>query len=82
MNGPIEVDIQTLKRLAKKTVIITGGCSGIGLEAAKLFHSKGANVVLADRNQPRAEDAEILNSHRVRYVKCDITDWSSLLVRI
>jgi len=42
---------------AGKTAIVTGGNSGIGLEAAKALAAKGAQVVLACRDQGRGEDA-------------------------
>lgn len=42
-----------------KTVIITGGSSGIGLEAAKVLSSKGANVIIAVRNLEKGESAAL-----------------------
>lgn len=40
-----------------RTVMITGGNSGIGFEAAKGLVNKGARVLLACRNQASAQDA-------------------------
>ena len=41
--------------LKGKTAIITGGAAGIGYAAAKFFHDKGVNLVLADMN-PKVEE--------------------------
>jgi len=46
--------------LKGKTAIITGGAAGIGYAAAKFFHDKDANVVLADMNPKIEEIAESL----------------------
>ena len=40
-----------------RTVIITGGNSGIGLEAARVLAAKGARVVLAVRNTIKGDEA-------------------------
>ncbi|KAJ6134163.1 hypothetical protein N7523_000485 [Penicillium sp. IBT 18751x] len=58
-----------------KIVLISGGCSGIGFSAGKLFAAHGARVLLLDRNPP----AEPLNSSRLEYFPCDVTSWSDLL---
>jgi NAD(P)-dependent dehydrogenase (short-subunit alcohol dehydrogenase family) len=41
-----------------KTAIVTGGASGIGLETAKVFLERGANVVIADLKPEHLKDAE------------------------
>jgi short-subunit dehydrogenase len=44
-----------MKSLKDKVILITGASSGIGLAAARLFHSDGAKLVLAARNRSRLE---------------------------
>ena len=52
--------------LSGKTIIVTGGNSGIGYEAAKQFARKGAHVVLACRDMEKAHAAiaAITGEHR------------------
>ncbi|MDN5216819.1 SDR family NAD(P)-dependent oxidoreductase [Fulvivirgaceae bacterium BMA12] len=59
-----------------KTVLITGGSSGIGRGAALSFAGRGANVVLASRNAAaNRELMEEIKSHAgvATYVKTDVT---------
>ncbi len=44
--------------LQGKTIIVTGGNSGLGYESVKAFAQKGARVVLACRNVEKGEKAE------------------------
>lgn len=46
--------------LQGKTVLITGGGSGIGLEAAKQFLVSGAKVIITGRNQAKLDAAKSL----------------------
>ena len=41
-----------------KTILITGGASGIGLEAAKQFLAYGATVIITGRNQEKLDAAK------------------------
>jgi NAD(P)-dependent dehydrogenase (short-subunit alcohol dehydrogenase family) len=38
--------------LLNKTIVITGACSGIGADFAKLARLQGARVIGVDRNEP------------------------------
>ena len=37
-----------MKKLQDKVAVITGGTTGIGQAAARLFHAEGANLMLVD----------------------------------
>lgn len=46
-----------MMNLKNKSVIVTGGASGIGLATAKRFAREGARLVIADLNAAKAEEA-------------------------
>jgi NAD(P)-dependent dehydrogenase (short-subunit alcohol dehydrogenase family) len=51
----ISWNTEQIGNLKGKNVIITGGSSGIGLEAAKVLAAKGASVTLAVRNEEKGK---------------------------
>ena len=54
-----------------KTILITGGASGIGLESARQFIAAGAKVIITGRNQAKLEAAkELLPT--VTIIKSDV----------
>ncbi len=67
-------------RLDGKTVLVTGGNSGIGYEAARAFLYLGARVILACRSAERAEAAKekLLAQHPDQTVKIELVDIASI----
>ncbi|KRX82491.1 WW domain-containing oxidoreductase [Trichinella sp. T6] len=69
--------------LSNKTVMITGGTSGIGLEVVKAMLFHGANVIILCRNISRARDtvAKLHTDRRcvkVEFIHCDLASMSSV----
>ncbi|MDV2582431.1 SDR family NAD(P)-dependent oxidoreductase [Alkalibacillus haloalkaliphilus] len=63
-----------------KTVLITGGAGGIGLETAKAFLEEGANVALVDISSEALEKAKQLlnNPSNVLTIQADVTEESDV----
>src|SRR5271170_6639440 len=68
-----------LASFSNKTILITGGSSGIGLATALLLHSLQNNIVVLDRVAPVEGPATkpLLNSTGFLLQICDITNWKS-----
>lgn len=71
----------TTRNLASKLVLITGGNSGVGYEAARQLLVQGHKVVIACRDAARGQDA--LNklrreSSNVELLRCDLNSFSSV----
>ena len=56
-----------------KTILITGGASGIGLEAAKQFLANGAQVIITGRNQDKL-DAVKKQHPSITIIRSDVTE--------
>jgi 3(or 17)beta-hydroxysteroid dehydrogenase len=59
--------------LAGKTVLITGGTGGIGMDIARSFLEKDAKVVLADLNQDKGEAAAASLGGATSFIVLDVT---------
>jgi NAD(P)-dependent dehydrogenase (short-subunit alcohol dehydrogenase family) len=70
-----------MKKLENKTVLITGGLSGIGKACAIAASIEGANVVVADLNSDKANDImeEIKRENQnAIFIECDISDYKQV----
>lgn len=72
-------------RLHGRTVVVTGGASGIGAALCEGFASEGANVVVADLNHDAAEalaDEIAASGGNAIAVRVDVTDRESVVAGI
>jgi NAD(P)-dependent dehydrogenase (short-subunit alcohol dehydrogenase family) len=67
-----------MSRFDEKIVVITGGSSGIGLAAAQLFASKGAQLVVVGRNAQGLQAAARLLGTQTLTVMADVAKISDL----
>jgi uncharacterized oxidoreductase len=60
-------------KLSGKTILITGGASGIGLEAARQFLGLGAKVIVTGRNQQKLNAAKKMYPQLIA-IKSDVAN--------
>ncbi len=73
----------TAHPLQNKRIIVTGGNSGIGLDALRVFCAQGAHVIMASRDDTRAQAAvaAVLQAQpdaTVEYVNLDLNDLANV----
>ncbi|CAI0406397.1 unnamed protein product [Linum tenue] len=61
-----------------KVAVITGGATGLGASAARLFARHGAKVVIADIQPEPASQIQSESGQPVTYVQCDVTSDSDM----
>lgn len=76
-------DVLDGKDLSGKTVFITGGNSGLGMETGRAMASKGAHVILAGRDQAKLDEAADTiraetGSSSVETIICDLGSLESV----
>lgn len=75
---------ERLGSLKGKTFVITGANSGTGFEASKILLSKGAKVVMLNRNPKKSSDAiaalkqELGNNADISFIRVDLAEQASV----
>ncbi|KGN59173.1 tropinone reductase-like 1 [Cucumis sativus] len=62
-----------LRRLEGKVAIITGGASGIGASAVRIFHENGAKIIIADIQDEVGQKIADELGEDVSYLHCDVS---------
>ena|SRR5437660_1075800 len=65
-------------QISGRTVLVSGGSSGLGGACIRLLASAGANVVIADLNQEAGDKLAVEFAPRARFAKTDVTDEKSV----
>jgi len=60
-------------QLSTSTALVTGGASGLGEATVRLFHQRGARVVILDLNQERGQGLADELGERARFIRTDVT---------
>jgi len=60
-------------KLSNKIAVVTGGTSGIGLEAAKLFREEGATVIIVGQNPARLQSVAAELGDGVTALRADVS---------
>ncbi|KUJ09442.1 putative estradiol 17 beta-dehydrogenase [Mollisia scopiformis] len=69
-----------LSTLKDKIVVLTGGATGIGLEAVKQFHQAGAKIAFGDIATSLGQQlANSFSSDRILFQHCDTSSYTSQL---
>ena len=71
-----------MDRLANKVAVITGGGSGIGRAASRLFVAEGAQVVVAEIDAALGEASARAAGAGARFVRTDVTDEASVAAMV
>ncbi|KAI0516778.1 NAD(P)-binding protein [Xylaria bambusicola] len=74
----LKIDESAIPDLTGKVAVVTGGASGIGLEAVKLMLRKGAVVHILDRYEPADEVGNWREWPNTHFHTCNVTNWPQL----
>ena len=72
-------------RVQDKVALVTGGASGVGLEAVKLLHAQGARVAISDLNVQAGEALAAELGERAMFVRHDVSseaDWTAAIATV
>jgi NAD(P)-dependent dehydrogenase (short-subunit alcohol dehydrogenase family) len=73
LRTPKPSDQEKIMKLSNKIAVVTGGTSGIGLEAAKLFRDEGATVIIVGQNPARLDSAAHQLGDDVTVLQADVS---------